>query len=94
LRSQDGGNSWRPGEQAEGIRLVWTAPDALFRADRDGTISRSSDGGARWEEVGSVPGEPYKLKALGEQELLLALSDGTVLHTADGGRSWGEAFRP
>jgi hypothetical protein len=94
LRSQDGGDSWRPSEQAEGIRLVWTAPDALFRADRDGTVRRSSDGGVRWEEIGKVPGEPYKFKALADEELLLALSDGTVLRTADGGRTWEETFRP
>ena len=94
LRSQDGGETWRPGDQAAGIRLVWTAPDALFRADRDGTVRRSSDGGVSWEEVGRVPGEPYKFKALGGQELLLALSDGAVLQTADGGRTWEEAFRP
>jgi hypothetical protein len=93
LRSQDGGDSWRPSEQAEGIRLVWTAPGALFRADRDGTVRRSSDG-VRWEEVGRVPGEPYKFKALADEELLLALSDGTVLRTADGGRTWEEEFRP
>lgn len=94
LRSQDGGDSWRPSDQAEGIRLVWTAPDGLFRADRDGTVRRSTDGGVRWEEVGTVPGEPYKFKALADEELLLALSDGTVLRTADGGRTWEDTFRP
>jgi photosystem II stability/assembly factor-like uncharacterized protein len=94
FRSEDGGEGWRPVDQAEGIRLVWTAPDALFRAERDGTVRRSTDGGIRWQEVGSVPGEPYKFKALGTEELLLALSDGTVVHTLDGGRSWEETFRP
>ena len=94
FRSEDGGEGWRPVEQAEGIRLAWTAPDALFRAERDGTVQRSRDGGIRWEKVGSVPGEPYKFKALGTEELLLALSDGTVVHTRDGGRSWEETFRP
>jgi hypothetical protein len=94
FRSEDGGQAWRAVEQAEGIRLVWTEPDAFFRAERDGTVRRSRDGGGSWDEVGHVPGEPYKFKALGTEELLLALSDGTVVHTRDGGRSWEETFRP
>ena len=94
LRSEDGGDGWRPVERAEGIRMVWTAPDAFFRAERDGAVSRSRDGGGSWEPIGSVPGEPYKFKALGTEELLLALSDGTVVHTRDGGRTWEETFRP
>ena len=73
---------------------MWTAPDAFFRADQDGTFYRSRDGGLRWEEIGTVPGEPYKFKALGTEHLLLALSDGTVVETKDGGRTWSEAFRP
>jgi len=94
FRSEDGGESWRPVDRAEGIRLVWTAPDAFFRADRDGTVYRSRDGGLRWEQVGTVPGEPYKFKALETEHLLLALSDGTVVETKDGGRTWTEVFRP
>jgi hypothetical protein len=93
-RSEDGGESWRAVERSEGIRLVWTAPDAFFRADRDGTVYRSRDAGLRWERIGTVPGEPYKFKALGAEQLLLALSDGTVLETKDGGRAWTEVFRP
>ena len=57
-------------------------------------MQRSSDGGDSWERVGSVPGEPYKFKDTGPEELLLALSDGTVMETGDGGKSWTEAFRP
>jgi len=94
LRSEDGGDGWRPMERTEGIRMVWTEPDAFFRAELDGTVSRSTNGGDSWEPVGEVPGEPYKFKALGPEELLLALSDGTVVHTRDGGRTWEEEFRP
>jgi hypothetical protein len=93
-RSQDGGKTWRPADTGDRIRLVWPAADAFFRADQDGTVYRSSDGGLRWEEVGAVPGEPYKFKALDTEDLLLALSDGTVVETKDGGRTWEEVFRP
>jgi hypothetical protein len=94
FRTEDGGKSWRPADRADGMRLSWPTPGAFYRAERDGTIRRSSDGGGSWEQVGSVPGEPYKFKALGAEELLLALSDGTVTKTADGGRTWTEEFRP
>ena len=63
-RSQDGGKTWRPADSGDRIRLVWPAQDAFYRADQDGTVHRSGDGGLRWEEVGTVPGEPYKFKAL------------------------------
>jgi photosystem II stability/assembly factor-like uncharacterized protein len=94
FRSQDGGKSWRPADVGEGIRLVWPAPDALYRAEKDGSVQRSRDGGASWQPVGKVPGEPYKFKATGPEALLLALSDGTIVQTEDGGRTWKETFRP
>jgi photosystem II stability/assembly factor-like uncharacterized protein len=94
FRTQDGGNTWRPADTGDRIRLVWPAPDAFYRADQDGTVYRSGDGGLRWDEVGTVPGEPYKFKALDAEHLLLALSDGTIVETKDGGRTWTEAFRP
>ncbi|MGH2947418.1 MAG: WD40/YVTN/BNR-like repeat-containing protein [Solirubrobacteraceae bacterium] len=94
LRSEDGGEGWRAVDRAEGIRLAWPAPDAFYRAERDGSVARSRDGGDSWEPVGSVPGEPYEFRAQGPEELLLALSDGTVVETRDGGRSWTEAFQP
>jgi len=94
FRSENGGKSWRATVQGEGIRLEWPAADAFYRAEKDGTVQRSRDGGGSWEGVGEVPGEPYKFKATGPEQLFLALSDGTVMQTKDGGRKWTEAFRP
>jgi len=94
VRSTDGGERWRPVDTGDAIRLVWPAPDALYRAQRDGTIERSRDGGAQWDLVGKVRGEPYKFKALGPEKLRLALSDGTIVATEDGGKKWKTAFRP
>ncbi len=94
FRSTNGGKAWRAIATGDGIRLAWPALDALYRAEKDGTVNRSRDGGGTWERVGSVPGEPYKFKATGGETLLLALSDGTVMETKDGAETWTEAFRP
>ena len=92
--STDGGDSWRGLDQGDGIRLAWPAAGALYRAEADGTVRRSGDGGASWKEVGTVPGEPYKFKPLDAERLYLALSDGTIVETSDGGRTWKDVFRP
>jgi len=94
LRSDDAGRRWRPVASGDGIRLAWPAPDALYRAEKDGAVERSRDGGRTWEPAGKVPGEPYKFKAVGPERLHLALSEGTIVSTEDGGRSWRTAFRP
>lgn len=94
FRSTDSGASWRPIDRRPGIRLAWPAPDALYRALKDGTVQRSEDGGDTWKSTSSVTGEPYKFKAISKDELYLALSDGTILHTTDGTQTWTEVFRP
>jgi len=94
VRSTDGAKRWRPIGEGEGIRLAWPAADALYRALVDGTVERSRDGGETWTLVGEVPGEPYRFKARGPEELDLALSDGTIVGTSDGGETWKTAFRP
>jgi photosystem II stability/assembly factor-like uncharacterized protein len=94
FRSEDEGRSWRPLQPGEGTRLAWPAPDRLYRALKDGTVSVSSDGGDRFEEVGRVDGEPYVLDPVSGKELYMALSDGTILHSEDGGADWEEEFRP
>jgi hypothetical protein len=94
FRSEDEGEGWRAIDSAEGIRLAWPAPDALFRADKDGNIKVSSDAGDSWEEVGQVEGEPYKFKAIDAEHLYLAMADGAILETKDGGKSWEAVFEP
>jgi hypothetical protein len=94
FRSNDTGASWRPIDRRPGIRLAWPAPDALYRALKDGTVQVSANGGDTWTDTGSVEGEPYKFKAIGRDELYLALSDGTIMHTTDGTKTWKAVFRP
>jgi len=94
FRTTDGGKRWRPIQSGDGTRLAWPAPDALYRADADGTIAVSTSAGDTFTPVGRVRGEPYKFKAVNRDHLYLALSDGTILETRDGGKSWKEAFRP
>ena len=92
--STNGGSAWQRLARATGMRLAWPAPDALYRALKDGCVQRSSDRGASWQTAGRVGGEPYRFKAVSREELYLALSDGTIVHTRDGGRTWDEAFVP
>ena len=83
--SQDAGKTWRPLD-TRGIRLVWTAPDAFFRADRDGTIYRRATAAfLRGGRHGA--GRAVQVQGARHRHLLLALSDGTVVETTDGGKS-------
>jgi photosystem II stability/assembly factor-like uncharacterized protein len=94
FRSQDEGEGWRPILQREGVRLAWPAADRLYRADKDGTINVSVDGGDSWDARARVDGEPYKIEAVSGEELYIALSDGTILHTTDGGAGFEAVFKP
>lgn len=94
-RSVDEGRRWRPVTSAQGSRLAWPAPDRLYRADANGAVLRSADGGDSWAEIGRIEaGEPYKLRALGPTRLAAALADGAIAESGDGGVTWTEAFRP
>ena len=92
--SVNGGAAWSRLARATGIRLAWPAPDALYRALKDGSVQRSRDGGTSWRTTGRVGGEPARFKAVSREELYLVLSDATIVHTRDGARTWDEAFVP
>jgi photosystem II stability/assembly factor-like uncharacterized protein len=94
FRSEDGGETWRPFQLIEGVRLAWPEPDKLYIAAADGSVSRSTDGGERLERVGRVDGEPAVLDPLSADELDMALTDGTIVRSTDGGATWEEQFRP
>ena len=93
-RSEDRADTWRPLEPTPSPRFAWPEPDALFRAQKDGTFERSSDRGERWERVGSLDGEPWRLHAVDERTLYAAMSDGAIMGTEDGGRTWEAVFEP
>jgi photosystem II stability/assembly factor-like uncharacterized protein len=94
FRTEDGGRTWRPLSPGKGIRLAWPEPDTLYRAEADGSVQASGDGGTSWRDVGSVDGEPYELHATGPKAVFLVLSDGSILETTDGGARWRDRFRP
>ena len=90
----DGGETWRPADPAGGARIAWPASDVLFRTDLDGRVSRSSDGGLTWEDVGRVDGETQALTAVDERTLYAADLEGVVRVSRDGGETWEEFAQP
>jgi hypothetical protein len=86
--SKNAGKSWRQRDTTFGPRLTWSAPDALFSAGLDGTVRRSSDGGATWQEVGSIGAGPKEFVTGPKGELYASISGGDVLRSTDGGATW------
>ena len=86
--SGDGGGSWRKRDPAAGGQLEWAAPDALFTADAGGTIRRSADGGATWEEAGKVDLTVNELVSAPGGALLASIPGGEVHRSTDGGATW------
>ena len=93
-RSEDQADTWRPLEPTPSPRFAWPEPDALFRAQKDGTFERSADRGERWERVGSLDGEPWRLHAVDARRIYAAMSDGAIMGTEDGGETWEAVFEP
>ena len=94
-KTEHGGKRWRQLDIANGLRLAWPPGGAIVRAAVDGTVSHSTDRGETWQEVGKVPGEPYKFEYSADEpdHLCLALSDGTIVESQDRGKTWKEAFK-
>ena len=94
FHSTDGGMRWTGEAGATRARLAWPEEASLYRADSDGMVYISDNGGDTWEVRGRVDGEPWKLVAAGPDELYAALGDGAIEHSTDGGESWEEVFTP
>lgn len=89
VESTDGGRSWKPGAEAVGL-LAWPPQGGLLLVSPIGVVSRSTDGGATWQEVGSVDGQPAAVTSPDGERLLVAVQDGRVHESSDGGRTWRE----
>jgi hypothetical protein len=91
----DGGERWQPLTPGVGMRLAWPAGGPIYRAEQDGTITRSADRGKTWQSAGTVAGEPYKFETTDDSNhLYLALSDGTIVETRDSAKTWKVLFKP
>ncbi|MEV5434438.1 F510_1955 family glycosylhydrolase [Streptomyces sp. NPDC052682] len=87
-RSNDGGRTFTKGKQPVLAFLSWKAKDALYGIDTEGALNRSSDDGATWTKVSTVPGgQPQALTAIGADHVLAATQDG-VYESKDGGRTF------
>lgn len=90
--STDQARSWQASAGGSSARLAWPDEGPIYRADEDGLVYESS--GGTWELIGRIEGEPWKLEAVGEEELYAALADATIVRSTDGGRNWEEVFVP
>ena len=90
--STDAGRGWQPVTDMTGL-LAWTDSGSLFLVDTQGTVSKSDDAGASWEEAGEIDGQPAAFEAAGD-DLYAALHDGAIKQSGDGGRTWSVRSRP
>lgn len=86
--SVDGGGSWRQRDAVPAAQLAWAAPDALYRADADGLVRRSADGGQTWEDRGTLDLGANELAADAAGALYASLPGGEVHRSDDGGATW------
>ncbi len=92
MRSDDGGRSFELVRGAPLLQLVtWTDTGNLIGADPEGTVHASADGGATWQQRGTVSGAPEALTATGK-DVHVAVEGGIVSST-DGGRTFQTRYQ-
>jgi hypothetical protein len=93
FESFDGGRRWDVHGTRTGF-LTWPTRNELFVVERSGDVVTSRDSGRRWQQRGSIGGEPAALLGRSANDLYVALHDGTIKRSVDGGRSWSVRSRP
>ena len=91
--SENGGRSWTRLSDRVGL-LAWPQRKRLYLLDGTGAVLVSAAGGARWQRLGKVGGEPAALLARSARELYVALHDGTIKRSTTAGRTWAVRWRP
>lgn len=94
-RSFNGGSTWADANLAEesvvSVSLDPVRPDVLYATTASGLVYKSTDRGARWEDISAALGAvPLQVEAdpkIGER-VYVVLTDGTVALSEDGGASW------
>jgi hypothetical protein len=91
--SADEGGTWRPRDGVPSEQLAWGRPDALYRADPGGLIKVSADGGATWEDAGTVAITVNELAVDARGALYASVPGGIVKRSTDGGASWSQLVK-
>lgn len=87
-KSTDGGKKFGNGKGPVLAFLSWPEAKALYGVSPSGELQRSSDGGVKWESVGTVPGgQPQALTAVDADHILAATQNG-VYESRNGGKSF------
>ncbi|MDI9888094.1 exo-alpha-sialidase [Streptomyces sp. HNM0645] len=91
-QSTDGGRTFAKGRQPAMAFLSWPESGALYGIDDAGGLSRSGDGGATWQQAGTVPGgQAQALTAIDDRHILAATQSG-VYESRDGGKTFTQRF--
>lgn len=92
-RSDDGGRTFTPVEQAPRLLLVsWTEGGAIVGADPDGQIHVSTDAAQSWQQRGELGGQPQALAAVTDTDIYAAVGGGTIMASTDGGRTFATRY--
>ena len=89
--SADGGGSWRPRDPVPADQLAWGRE--LYRADPGGAVKVSGDGGATWEDRGTVGLTVNELAIDADGTLYASVPGGEVKTSTDGGATWTSRLR-
>ena len=97
LHTTDGGATWVEQSVPTGARLLravkFTSPTQGWACGRNGTIVRTSDAGANWEQqVTGVDTTLFDIDFADAQRGMASGSGATVLRTTDGGDAWERCF--
>jgi photosystem II stability/assembly factor-like uncharacterized protein len=99
FETTDGGASWIPlgggfpSSIVDAFAIDPSSPSRIYAIGTSGALSRSSDAGATWSNIGNedtTAAQPQRLAVDPSQgeTLYLATALGGVFRTGDGGRSW------
>jgi hypothetical protein len=92
--SPDEGHGWRPVDPTGAAsQLTWVASTRLFRADPDGVVRLSRDGGRSWQGRGSAGGDVHELVGDAGGILYASVPGGEVKVSDDQGVTWRRLVR-
>ncbi len=86
VSSNDGGTTFAPLADAPLLALLSWTPTHLYGVTPDGTLHTSTDQGATWDEVGTVPGQPAAIAA--QDKHVVVLAGDTIFESTDGGANF------